>query len=361
MPVKTPRMSIKNVNLTAVASQADVSIATVSRVLNGSTAVAPATREKVLKASSDLGYVPDPRFRLMGRSRTGPRHRSRQIGVLAEAVDHSKLLGTPYYMRMLDSLEQAGRNQGLHLITSTLDADYERFLPTFIKDLNVDGVVCTSAFDEGMNMRLKQLVPVVTLNHWLPANITPQIVPDEDSGIRQAMDYLVSLGHRRIMFFSIFDRTSKAFIETPQHHMRRMLGFKRYIAENGLDEAEVNVLPGRTLPLRETMQEQLLQWLARPKPPTAVIFGADVYAIDVISIAGDLKIPLPEKLSIIGNDDTEYCDILRPRLTSIRQPLEAMAMAAMRALTDMLDHPDTVPTLQTMDVTLIKRDSCARV
>lgn len=361
MTTKLEKLSFKNVNLTAVASQADVSIATVSRVLNGSTAVAAATREKVLKASSALGYVPDPRFRLMGRSRTGPRRRTRQIGVLTDGMGHMQLLGTPYYLRILGSLEQAARNQGLHLITSSLATDNERFLPTFIKDLNVDGVVCTSAFDEGLIARLKQVVPVVTLNHWLPNNITPVIVPDEDSGIRQAMDYLTSLGHRRIMFFSIFDNDAKVYNEAPQHHMRRLMGFKRYAAEHGLTEAEVNVLPNRTLSLYETMQQQLLEWLARPKPPTAVVCGADVYAIDLISVAGDLKIPLPEKLSLIGNDDTEYCEILRPRLTSIRQPLEAMAMAAMRVLTDMLDHPDMVPTVQTMDVTLMKRESCAAV
>lgn len=349
----------KNVNLTAVAAQAEVSIATVSRVLNGSNAVSPETREKVLRISTELGYVPDPRFRLMGKSRTGSRKRTRQIGLLIGGMDQNQIQGAPYYRRIQGTLEQAARNQKLHLITSILDTESERFLPMFIRDLNVDGVVCTSAFDESLTLRLKKLVPVVTLNHWLSTNITPVIVPDEDSGIRQAMDYLISLGHRRIMFFSIFDRMDKAYLETPQHHHRRLAAFQRFIQEHNLTEAQAHVLPGRSLPLRETMQQQLQQWLNRPNPPTAVICSADVYAIDLISLGGDMGIPMPQKLSVIGIDDTEYCDILRPRLTSIRQPLEAMSMAAIRVLTDMLDHPNTVPTLQTMDVTLIKRDSCA--
>ncbi len=359
MPFIESTISGKSINLTTVAMRAEVSTATVSRVLNGSPSVSTATREKVLKASYELGYVPNPRFRWMGRNRQpGNNRKTGQIGVLMAALNEGTLIGNPYYSRMFISLEQAARSQRQHLITSTLDSSNERFLPSLIKDLNVDGVICIDAFDDGLVTRLQQLMPVVALNLWLPQELAPSVVTDEDSGMRQILEYLISLGHQRICFFGIEDYTA---VTTPQHHPRRLDAFRRYCREWNLSQAQIVTLPSRKVPLRQVMQAQLANWLGSAEPPTAVVCSADCYAVELIDIASEQGIKLPERLSIVGIDDEEVGRYLRPRLTTIRQPLEAMSVAAMRALSDLIDNPNAVPATQTMDVMLIKRDSCAAV
>ena len=86
----------EKISLVDVAKQAHVSTATVSRVLNGSSLVAAATRDRVLQVAETVGYMPDPRFRFMGQNRSGRPHNTGNIGVLVRGMSRAQLVANPY-------------------------------------------------------------------------------------------------------------------------------------------------------------------------------------------------------------------------------------------------------------------------
>jgi DNA-binding LacI/PurR family transcriptional regulator len=126
-----------------------------------------------------------------------------------------------------------------------------------------------------------------------------------------------------------------------------------------LHDARDIVLSGRDKSLEDTIRDQLSQWRAEGPMPTAVVCGADVYALAFLDAARELGIDIPGQLSVMGGDDTVPCEHVRPRLSSVRQPLETIARAAVRMLLDQIEGREAVPCVQRFAVELVLRESCA--
>ena len=341
----------ENTSLMEVARQAKVSTATASRVLNGSLRVAAATRDRVLKVAEDLGYAPDPRFRFMGQNHGGRPRNTGNIGILVRRLSQAQLVGNPYYARLFWSIEQSARGLQRHILLATLEND--TYLPDFVTDMKVDGVIFINDLDAQLIHRVTQLVPAVMVNSLVEDSGISMVMADEASGIRQALDYLQSLGHQRICYFDIHDRDP-----VNRQHVERTAAFASLTSQLGMNQARSVILQKRTLPMVDTAKQYLLQWRAGDWRPTAIVCAADVYALGFLSAARDLGIAVPEELSVIGADDTDFCEHAMPQLTSIRQPLEAMGTAAVEILQNLLDGRDVPRSTQRFDVTLIRRKSC---
>lgn len=340
-----------------MAERAGVSKATVSRVLNKVGPASDETRQRVLRAARELNYAPDPHFRVLGRRRTDGRRGTGNLGLLLTSESPQVFASDPYYSRLFWGLEREAQVQQYHLVVSTVDEVGADRLPRVISDRLVDGVVAHMGLDAELVARIHAMVPVVLVNDMVEGLGVSSLMPDEMSGIRQALAHLRALGHARVTFFCVDDAGRRAV-----HHPLRAAAFRQLALEGPgrIAGARLVVHPPRTKSLEETAFDQLIVWRASGQMPSALLCAGDVHAIAFLNAASRLGLAVPRDLSIIGIDDTAACEYVRPRLTSIRQPFEAMGQAAVRILVQWLRQPEPgqVSVTQLFEVQLIERDSC---
>jgi len=345
--------------LADVATRVGVSKATVSRVLNHKPGSASDdTRQRILQAARELNYAPNPQFRILGRRKTSGERSTGNLGLLLVSADPQSFASDPYTSRLFWGLEREAQAQQYHLIVSTVDERATEYLPRVVSDRLVDGVLIHMGMNADLIARIHALMPVVLVNGMAEEPGVSSLMPDETACMQHALDYLRTLGHRRVTFFGIDDAPPHAV-----HHPLRAAAF-RHLALEGpqrLTEARLVVLPRRDKSLEETAVDQLTAWRASGKMPTALICPTDGFALAFLNAAARLGIAVPRDLSIVGIDDTVACEYVRPRLTSMRQPFEAMGAAAVQTLLQQLRRPETatVGVAQLFDVQLVERDSCA--
>lgn len=344
-----------NATLTAVAQAAGVSVATASRALNGSTLLAAQTRERVRQIAEQMGYTPNPRFRAMGRAGGNTRPSTGNLGLLLPAAGAVEFATNPYYSRLFWAIQGAARENDLQVLVSDFDpTGDDSYLPRFVQDAAVDGTLVTASLDASLIRRIENVMPVVMVNALVEGLPIPCIMPNERAAIELSLNYLHGkLGHQRITFFDIHDDRSP-------HHEGRTRAFSEIATFPG---ARSVVLNGRTKSLEETVLDHLRQWRDEGQLPTALLCAADVYALAFLQAAETLGIAVPDEMSILGIDDTVACEQVRPRLTSIRQPLEAMGAAAVRLLIDRIKRragaDAACRSTHLFDVELVVRDSCS--
>ena len=255
-------------------------------------------------------------------------------------------------MRLFWSIEQTARRQQRHILLSTLEN--ETYLPDFVTDMKVDGVLFVDYVDPPLIQRVKELMPAVMVNSFVEDSGISMLMADEASGIRQSLQYLRSLGHQKICYFDIHDSEPVS-----SQHAERAAAFAALTKQWGMTQTRSIILQKRSLTMNETARLQLLQWREGDWQPTAIVCGADFYALGFLNAARELGIEVPARLSVIGADDTDLCEHATPRLTSIRQPFEAMGNSAVEILQDLVDGNDVPQTTQRFDVNLVHRQSCA--
>ncbi len=341
------------ISLTQVAKHAGVSIATASRVLNQTGPMTEQTRQKVLASATELGYVPDPRFRAMGQSRQNKPVRTNNLGLIMPDTHESKFLSSPYYARMFWSLQQVAKEHDHHLTLSTFDTRKPDYLPKLITDQRVDGVIVTRYHEPDFLTRIRDLMPVVLINEFTDIHGIASLIPDNHQTIFKAFEYLRNLGHRKICYYDIHDFPNV-------HHLARAKAFTEITCQLNAGLAQTQILPLRIHSLSKTCRDQLINWQQSDHLPTAILCASDEYAIAFLEEAEKLGIRVPEDLSILGVDDHQECEYCRPRLTSVRQPLEAMARSAVNLLLEQIDEPKEPQPIphRLFDIQLIERDSC---
>ena len=353
------KTSTKPCTLASIAELAGVSKVTVSRVLNNMGSASRETRERIFEIARVHCYVPNLKFRHLGRlAGSNEQSKAENLGLLLHPCDVREFSLNPYYGRLFWSIESATGALGKHLAVSTLKDDPDQYLVKMVADQKVDGILVADAIDPAIVSRIGAVMPVVLVNSTIEGSSSPSIMPDEASGVRQALAHLRELGHSKITFFYIADSALPNM-----NHILRARAFRTLAMEgpNRDSGARTVILPGRAKSLEDTLYDQLREWLAKGEMPTAILCAADTYAVAFIEAARRLELSVPGDLSIIGTDDTLPCEYVRPRLTSIRQPLEAMGAAGVKTLIERIEAqsaPEEKVTLL-FDVTLVKRDSCA--
>lgn len=286
-----------------VAAQAGVGIATVSRVLNGRTNVAAATRERVLEAIRTLDYRPSALARNLSLKRTmvigvvtpfltNPSPIERVRGIVTALGD------SPYDLALFD-VESASRQQRAFRLL----ADPHR----------TDGLLIVSLVPPAEEIRLLQAGGISTVLVDARHDTLPSVVVDDVEGGAIATRYLLELGHRRIAF--IGDKAPDEFRFDSSRD--RTVGYRRALAEAGVPERAEYVREGtQSRHLARSIAEELLRL---PEPPTAIFAASDIQALGVLEAARGLQVSVPDELSVIGFDDIEIASYAG--LTTIRQPL----------------------------------------
>ncbi|ENN88693.1 transcriptional regulator, LacI family [Rhizobium freirei PRF 81] len=304
-----PKVGIRD-----VAKLAGVSTGTVSRVLNDHPSVTQEVRARVSGIIKELGYMPDPSARSM-RSKV-----SRLIGIVIPDLTN------PFFSELVQSAEQAAAKHGYNIIvmTSFDHAAKEADRIGQLTSRKVDGIILVPSNDFH-TLKLPKGLPIVVVDRLMPGY--SGIASDHRSGVRLGIDYLLKLGHRRI-----------GFISGPQHSVPandRLEGYLDAMKQAGdggrlagpplIAEAGFDYESGRSA-------GNYLLARARHERPTAIFASSDQQAIGCMRAAHDLGIPIPAALSIVGFDGIPLSAMTIPRLTTVKQPIQKIAAAAVAVL-----------------------------
>jgi len=332
----------KKANLQDVAKAAGVSVATVSRVANGLDTVTPALRDKVIQAALQLGIDLRQKsqfnviaFLLSNRGVLHPFHSSVLVGAEAHCALHG-------YALLFVQLEY-----GLHVPAENL------FVPGVLENRHLTrGVIVAGTNAENLLHLLdRQGIPIVVLGNnvvgaWQPDNYDTVFFDDID-GTKALTRYLLSLGHKRILFVGN--------CKLPWF-LRRFEGYRAAIEEAGLE-----VLLGDI----DSPSPEEIGYLAtksvldRSHPISAVIAGEDAAARGVYRAVADKGLRIPEHISVAGFNDTLEASALSPPLTSVHVFTEQLGKQLAQLLMNRVAHPGLGPKTLMLPTRLVKRESCA--
>lgn len=334
-----------------IAKKADVSFKTVSRVLNEHPRVAPDLRERVLKAMADLNYQPS----LAARSLAGRRGYS--IALLVDQSeffreDDANAYFAPYLVDLQAGALIACRELGYHFFVEPYDfraAAFPAELRAQLSKVALDGVVLAPPSSDRLPLldALEELsIPYVRIAPGVDVDRAPSIATHEYEGAVAMAEHLVSLGHRRI-----------GMICGPETHIAaggRLVAFRKAIE----GKAELVLHPGDFTFAGGLVAGRAL--LDKTDRPTAVFAANDFMAAGAIVAATSLGLQVPHDVSITGFDDSAIAHFVWPPLTTVRQPIRAMARAAIEYLVALASGREESPEPQTdLPLTLIVRESSA--
>ena len=324
-----------------VALLAGVSTATVSRVLNNSQQVDPATRERVLAAAAKLRYVPH------GAARTLRSHRSRMVGAIVPSFDYA------LYARTTSALQQRLDERGYALVLAEhhYDLATETRIAGKLVERGVDAFVLVGLDHEQALFSLLEDYgrPYVLTWGVDPLHRHPSIGFDNHAATLQVARHLIALGHRRIGLLS-------APLPGNDRARARGEGLRAALAERGLalDESCIAYAP-ISLAAAEAAMARLL---ALPERPTAVVATNDVFAVGAMMACRRAGVRIPEEMSITGVDNTDLGATQTPGLTSVATPITEIGRAAADQLVARLEGAPSDAFLD-YPVQLVQRGSTA--
>lgn len=329
------RAQQRAVTMHDVAERAGVSTATVSRALSGRRRVDPEVMEQVRRAAADLGYVVDPVGRSLRRQFTDT------VGLVVADISN------PFFPSLVKSLETAMLDRGLGLLLADAANDVERERAAIRRLLarRVDALVVTPVSrlrSRAIVVEAAARVPVVQLDRSASAQCD-YVGMDNARAVDEVVDHLLASGRRRPVFVG-----SAADISTTWERQR---AFVRRMEQSGETPrtltGEFSVDWGRT-----AVAEVLDRW----PDVDSLICADDLIAVGAMSGLGQFGLRVPDDIAVVGFDDTVLSVLHSPTLTTIRQPLDEMASAAVDLAVAARDSV-TVRQRRTFAGQLIVRDS----
>lgn len=324
-----------------VASKAEVSIATVSRVVNSNRPVHPDIRERVLKAVEELDYRPNYLAR-------GLRQRTTcMIGMIIP--DNSN----PFYAEVARAIEDAGFAAGYSVILCNSDLSYEKqqaYLDVLLSH-KVDGVIfidIENVIPKGLERIQAEHTPFIHLNTDTFISTVDQIMVDNHHGGYLAGQYLLRLNHRHIGCIN--------FSKSYAHESSRIVGFRQALAEGGIELTAEDLAAGNGR--YEDGYKAMQELLHRLPDLTAVFVFNDLMALGAMNAIRAQGLRVPEDISVIGFDNIFYASAFEPGLTTIAQPIVAIGQECITQLLERIHLPEKPPTHIKLPVELIERSSC---
>jgi LacI family transcriptional regulator len=306
---------MQRVKMADVARRAGVSVATVSKVVNGRYGVAQATIDRVRQVIDQLGYEAS-----LG-AQSLRSHRTNVLGILVaefEPFSTELLKGASHAVEGTDYqlLAWSGGNRGTRV-------GWERRSLARLSGSIIDGAVLVTP----TVVQAPQGFHVVAVDPHAGPTGMPTVDSDNFAGAVLATQHLLSLGHRRIGFLG-----GRPDLESAR---LREAGFRHAMAEAGVKVDERFVRIGGYKP--ETAEGPARELLSRTRRPTAIFAANDLSAIATMEVAYSLGLTVPDDLSIIGFDNVPESALARVPLTTIMQPLQRMGYEALRLLIDLIE------------------------
>lgn len=326
-----------------VAQKAGVSIATVSRVLNGSEKVRPETRERVMQVINEMKYAPSPAARGLIMRKT------EAIGLLLPDL-HGE-----FFSEVIRGSDAAVQNQAYHLIVSSSHNDPKEIEAAlrFMRG-RVDGLVVMSpqVDTETLLANLPKGLPVILLNCRIDNPQFDTIITDGYGGAREMTSYLIGLGHSRIAVIT----GGEANVESQE----RLRGYRTAMTHHGIP-----LTPGFEFDgdfTEASGYEAAREILELEQRPTAIFAFNDSMAIGAIGAIREAGLRIPNDISVCGFDDIPVAKYLSPSLTSVHVPIHDLGVMAINRLFDRLQNKSKMHAAHILVPTTLQiRTSCKKI
>lgn len=330
-------------SLRAVAAAAGVSIGSVSRVLNGSGYASKEVRRRVLQAVQDLGYEPNYAARQL---RTG---QSRTIGYLLANIEN------PLSAALLSEVERMTRSAGYSLlIGSSQRPARDRELVAFFEQRGLDGIIALPAFeypDKKACPFSGSRLPTVLVDRDLGPKFDT-VLTNHRQGLQQAMNYLFTLGHRRIALFCTADNLYPG--------REKLHGYREALQAAGFAfDPNLLFMPESWL---ASSSEKMAELLQIENPPTALIAVGTHMLSGTTHVLRDAGMDLPRDFSVIGYGTADTLSLMYPPITMLRYDFQRSAeLAVQLAIERILGAASAEGRRASVDIELVIRGSCGPV
>lgn len=323
-----------------VAERAQVSIATVSYVLNGTGSVSPGKRRAVLEAASALNYRPSYRGRAL------QSQRSMTLGLVIPAT--TQRVTEPSFGELLGGLTEGAAGRGYHILLAPNAANQpeEGMYSQLFRSGRVDGVIIldTMIDDPRIDLARGDQIPYICAGQ--PSDNSSFVAIDGQAGMLEAMAHLIVRGHERI---GLLQPPLEQTLAVDQD-----AGYREALAESGLlFDPMLIVEGGRTEAEGYAATEELL---TLPEPPTAIVAGTSALAFGALHAIHDQRRSVGHDIALISFEDTPAAAHTAPPLTAIRQPLHTWGKALAEGLIDLIMHNASSQII--LSPQLIVRRSC---
>lgn len=334
-------MSKSTPTIRDVARQAGVSHQTVSRVINGSEDVTPETRERVEAAIADLGYRPSAIARSMA---SGQTHTLACIS--PNLTDYT-------FASIIEGAEIEARRLGYFLLSSSArDAEsFKGLVDELVGHRRVDGLLVMNPYADERYQLIPEGIPSVFVGARSRGENTCSVCLDDEAVAYNATKHLIESGHKRI-----------GMVTGPMAEdcsLDRMVGFQKAIEERGLPFLPELIIEGDWG--ASSGQAALMQMSANGDLPDAIFVQNDRMAMGVLRAARDLKILVPDELSIIGVDDMPLTQHYDPPLTTMRQDMPRIGLEAARILIHAIEGAQAQSCQLKLPAELVIRQSVKQI
>lgn len=333
------------VTIKDVAKLAEVSISTVSRVINDSKPVSPEARRRVLHAIETLRYEPNEVARSLVTKK------SNLIGVVVDDI------GSPYVAQIVRGIEEIGRMYKYDIILSSSygNADTELRFLKLLKTKQVEGIILVSEIinQEMVDYMENSKLEFMYINRYYNMPELPMVSLDHNIATKMMMDYLLELGHKKILYLTQ-ENDSERRIEH-----EKVAAYKEAMAEIGQEPILVKInnhqIDGGYKIGREIVR------IKEEKDITAVFCCQDELAIGLMNYLYDNGIDVPDDISVAGYGDLNVASIYRPTLTTIKEPYYDMgAISIRKMLKKLIGEPIDEESI-VLPIRLAKRESCKKI
>ncbi|MGM0499227.1 MAG: LacI family DNA-binding transcriptional regulator [Bacillota bacterium] len=327
------------VTIKDIAKEADVSITTVSRVLNDKPDVGDDTRAKILKIIEEMNYNPNSVARGLVMQKT------HTIGLIIPDISN------PFFPQIVRAVEDKAQELGYSVIFFNTDnhLERERKAVELFKSKQVDGlIVSLSLGNEEILKNLKAAnYPVVQIDRSVLDHSYPLVSIDNQKSAYKMVEYLLKKGHKKIAHISGDLNTTTA--------RERLSGYKKALKNYKVEINEDYIIEGDYT--QDSAYQAMQNLLKLEVRPTAVFAANDLSAAGVYKavFAADLKIP--EDIAVAGHDDINLASLLKPELTTMRQPKYKMGERAVTVLLEMINSENAKIEDQILNTDLIIRES----
>ncbi len=335
-----------NYTIKDIAKMANVSIATVSRVINETGSVSKKTEKKINDIIKEIHYVPN------NVARSLVKQNSKTIGVVVADIMN------PFYSEIIRAIQDQADIDGYSVIScnSDEDMDKEKQCIQMLLENQVSGIIFAGGRGKGDYYNahivdLAQKVPVVLADEYQSGDNIYSIVCNKSKGAFEAVSYLIELGHKRIAIINGYQEYKPS--------IEKLNGYKKALKEAGIPFKEEYVKYGDYHV--NGGERNIKELMTLDEPPTAVFTANDLMAMGAIKALKGLGYRVPADVSVIGFDDIMMNEYTIPNLTSVRQEMTAQGQLAVQILHQLFTGEKKPKKKYTIEPVLSKRDSCRRL
>ena len=332
----------RRVTMKDIARRVGVSINTVSKALTNKPDIAAGTRQMIFRAARELGYS----YEIVTKS--WAQRRTHVVGLVI--ADNAN----PFFARVVKGVESSLQQQGYGLIlcNTNEDAVREKSSVDVLIGQGVDGIIITptQSRDEDIAFLLSKKTPFVLLGRHFSNTRVPCVISADKEGAGQAVDHLLRLGHRRILFLNAPQHISSA--------QERLDGYRSAHAANGVavDPALVRTCE----PKMDSASNELSSVLLEGVEFSAVFTFCDLMMLGVIRLLRERGFRVPEQVSLVGYDDIDFVSLLTPPLTTVFQDTHRLGEESVSLLLRMIAGQPLPAVTRIVPTRLVVRASTAR-